>query len=429
MKALMIGDFDLDQFAPTTLTAAAAIGTAVSAGILFNAPGTACVCLAAAWAYRQAKTRHQRDGYWLASPYRFQEADVQATPVAKLNFDKDLTTLYRDVYDTEQVMVSREDASQYNIHVIWHDDINIRSKLSVIARRLGIQSTPGKKGEDSIPVIFVDVWRAGCSALLIQKHPDTWGKPITFNPSAITQGKPRAYIGKAISGEDIIIDHEKEHGALVAGASGSGKTEVFVAHHKSMQLSGLNPKCIVIDLKGTPQLRRLKVDKYITDIEAAIEQMRLIKAVLESRMETYSRHDCDNIWQYRKRVDATEQPYCLYLDELAVLSRAAKAAGKDDTAAEAMDILAALAQLGRSSGLIMMVGMQHPLAEDIPTTIRNQLMIRIVLAVADDSAAKVAGIPGAQNQPMQGAMMVRHGNRIQIGRGAYIESTPKGASK
>ena len=364
-------------------------------------------------------TRPQR-GYWLIKP-----VDPVVTRIEKphtVTFDPALTKLYRGIFETENIMVSLEDASQYQIHVIWHNGLNIASKIVAIALSLGIKSLPGKTGKEAIPVILFEVWRSGCSAILIKKHPDQWGDPVTFKPEKLTNGKPRAYIGDAIDGEAIVIDHGIEHGALVAGTSGSGKTEVFVAHHRSFQLNGTNPKSIIIDLKGTPQLRRLKVDKYITDIETAIEQMRLIKAVLEVRMETYSRADCDNIWQYRKKVDPKEQPYCLYLDELAVLSRTAKAAGKDEPAAEAMDILAALAQLGRSSGLIIMVGMQHPLADDIPTPIRNQLMIRIVLAVADDSAAKVAGIPGAQNQPMQGAMIVKHANRIQIGRGAYIPS-------
>ncbi len=405
-------------------TFGASVGQSLAAGII------TAVTVAIGRGIETAQARRgcilKQGGVLIKEPW--EDAKQQTNTV---RFDATLTMLYQSVYETSQINVSAEDASQYSIHVIWHDDINIRAKLGVLARRLGIQSIPGRKGEDAIPVIYVDVWRAGCSAILIQKQPDQWGNPVAFDQAALTNGKPRAFIGTAISGEPIVIDHEKEHGVLIAGASGSGKTEVFVAHHKSMLLSGIDPVIYIIDLKGTPQLKRLKSDCYISktrdendtvipDIKTALNLMRGLVNELSERMECYSAADCDNIWQYRKRKNANEHPIVLYIDELAVLSRAAKLAGKDDDTAKIMDVLAELAQLGRSGGLIIVAGMQHPLAEDIPTTIRNQLMIRIVLAVADDSAAKVAGILGAQNQPMQGAMMVKHGNRIQIGRGAYI---------
>ncbi len=421
--------FDWNIFYPRNLLEGLTLLLAAAIWSFFGLLYTALMLTVISYSFWISATRFQR-GYWFFKPTT-RPATRSTTAGNPVNFDKDLTQLYRDVFNTEKVMVSLDHASQYDIHIIWHDDLNITARLGTLARRLGIESLPGKKGQEAIPVIFFEVWKAGCSALLIKKKPDNWGEPVRFKPETLTKGKPRAYIGDTINGDPIIIDHALEHGAGVFGTSGSGKTEVFVVHHASMQLTGLNPEMHIIDLKGTPQLRRLSNDSYIStttdeqgetvaDMHGVYELLQALNNRLAERMTRYTQADCDNIWQYRKKVDNKERPICLYVDELAVLSRAAKTARKDDPITNIMAQLASLAQLGRSGGLILLVGMQHPIATDLPTTIRNQIMTRIVLAVADADAASVAGIPGAQNQPMQGAMMVKHGNRVQIGRGAYI---------
>lgn len=429
------GKLDLDQFYPEN-TLQTVISTALLAGgaLMADAAGapaggafaTGLLALGCGWLARQALTSWKRDNCLLGS-------DLEQWPYNKpknAEQDGELTEIYREIFETDDISVKLEDASQYHIHVIHHRGLNINNKLVAIALRLGIESLPGKRGAEAIPVILFEVWRAGCSAILIKKHPDEWGGPVAFKPEHLTQGKPRAYIGDAINGQPIIIDHAIEHGALVAGTSGSGKTEVFVAHYKSMKLTGLNPEIHILDLKGTPQLRRLPADSYIStarnddgdiapDLQGAYELMHALTLRLAERMKNYTDANADNIWQYRKQ-HSDERPICLYIDELAVLSRSAKTAERDSPVSNIMDTLASLAQLGRSSGLILLAGMQHPIADDIPTPIRNQLMTRIVLAVADADAAKVAGVPGAQHQPMQGGMIVKHANRIQIGRGAYI---------
>lgn len=337
--------------------------------------------------------------------------------------DIELTETYRSIYKTDDVVVEVRDADQYSIHVVYHDDLNLSGKITALARRLGIRSKVGSKGADAVPVIVVDVFDKGCSAIMIPKPQEAWGEPVPMDTGALQQGKPIAHVGRAVTGESIIVDFRLEHGALVAGTSGSGKTEVFVAILKSLQAASLPMESHVIDLKGTPQLKRIGADNYIsTDPEAAIECMEALSARLKERMDKYSRADCDNLWQYQKRVDAAEKAIVLMVDEWAVLSRLT---GKDEETGDkqadrAKRIMSELAQLGRSGGLILVVGMQHPLADDLPTTIRNQLMIRIVLAVADRNAAEVTGIPGAQHQPMQGGMMVRHGGDLTVGRGVYL---------
>lgn len=384
-------------------------------------------------------------GAWVAERYtRFPDHDsnegyhplTDPPPNKKARkgmMDSELTATYRSVYKDESIVVNREDASQYYVHVIHHDDTNITSRLGVLARKLNIQSIAGKKGADSIPVIFFEVYRAGCSALLIQKRSTDWGKPVGFDKSAIVDGQPIAYIGKSIDGQNITINHKIEHGVLVSGASGSGKTEVFVVHHKSLIASGLNPLIYILDLKGTAQLKRLKSDIYIApsvdedgvvnvDIEAVYDFLAELSTDLAKRMNKYTEANCDNIWDYRKKVDDTERPISLYIDELSVLSRAARSAENGSRIKKIMDVVAGISQLGRSSGLVEMVGMQQPLAEDIPTSIRAQLMARVVLSVENTKAAEIAGIVGAENQPMQGAMMVKHCKQITIGRGAYIQS-------
>lgn len=423
--------FDWQLMHPQNIRHGLSILLAVALFAFFGMTYTMWAILIISYAYWITATRHQR-GYWLFKPEEEHEI-IHPSVATQQRFDPDMTALYRKIFETDEVMVSIEEASQYQIHIIWHKGLNINGKLVSIALRLGIESLPGKRGAEAIPVILFEVWKAGCSALLIKKHPDQWGDPVTFKPEHITQGKPRAYIGDAINGQPIIIDHAIEHGALVAGTSGSGKTEVFVAHHQSMIMCGIPAEIYVIDLKGTPQLARLKATRYISktideetgdsipDLKGAYELLEHINNRLSKRQDKYAAANCDNLWQYRKH-HPEEPMIILYVDEIAVMARAAKAAKSDDPVFNIFNLFANVSQLGRSGGLIELGGMQHPRADELPTSIRNQLMTRIVLAVADTDAAKVAGVPGAQHQPMQGGMIVKHANRIQIGRGAYIPS-------
>ena len=354
--------------------------------------------------------------------------------------DARLTGIYREVFKTDEVMVEVRESSQYRVHVIYHDDLPIWTKMAVLARKIGIKSKPGQKGSESIPVVYIDVFEPGASAIMIPKHKSEWGDTVVLRQDILRVGIPVVHLGDAVDGTPMLADFRIEHGMLVAGTSGSGKTEVFVAAYKSLESAGLVQNAIIIDLKGTPQLSRVGAAKYITRrmdehsfefmeleemleyiasspaLDDALSELARINADLMQRMRKYMNADCDNIWAYRKKVDPNEQPIVLFIDELAVLSRISDKQKRD----AAMSLLASIAQVGRSGGLILTVGMQHPIADDLPTTIRNQLMIRCVLAVADGKAAEVTGIQGAQNQPMQGGMMLRHAGDLQIGRGVYL---------
>ena len=376
--------------------------------------GLACV---GAYVAHRFETRWMRDGWFGDAPDKISDSTVAG-------LDIELTQTYRGLFGDE-VAVERRDSSQYEVHVIYHDDAPIWGKLTVLARKLGIKTRAGQQGANAVPVVFIDVFDKGCSALLIPKHHTQWGAPVALDPSVLQAGKPIAHVGTSIDGLAMTVDFSLEHGVLVAGASGSGKTEVFVAIYRSLELAGVKGTRTVIDLKGTSQLYRLGADQYISKVkgesaEATLDRvLAVLKGIdddLTERQLKYREAGCDNLWQYQRRVDANEGATILMIDELAVLSRIEDGEKRK----YAMNLLASIAQLGRAGGLIWVVGMQHPLADDLPTKIRNQLMTRIVMAVADAKAAEVAGIPGAQWQPMQGGMLLKHGGEITAGRGVYL---------
>lgn len=325
--------------------------------------------------------------------------------------DADLTELYKVVLDDETALVERHQSDQYDIHVIYNQDPDaIRSRMTKIARKLGLKPEQ---------LMYYPVWGQGSSAILAHRPQVDW-EPVPFDPHAVVPGRMILQAGRSITGQTITYNRETYPHALIAGETGAGKTEAMVADIQAAQATGLNPQIYVIDPKNTPQLKRLTAQQYVNDAQWGIELLESIVGYCEERLNRYSDAGCDNYWQYRERVNQNERPLMLYVDEVAELVSPDVATDPKEAkqlAAKALALITRLVQKYRSAGLFVTLGMQHPLADVLTTNIRNNLGIRIILSVADHHAARVAGVPGAENLPMQGGLILKEGKNLTYGRG------------
>lgn len=328
--------------------------------------------------------------------------------------DAALTELYKAVLDDETALVERHQSDQYDIHVIYNQDPDaIRSRMTKIARKLGLKPEQ---------LMYYPVWGQGSSAILAHRPQADW-ESVPFDPHAVVPDRMILQAGRSITGQTITYNRETYPHALIAGETGAGKTEAMVADIRAAQATGLNPQIYVIDPKNTPQLKRLAAQQYVNDAQWGIELLESIVGYCEERLNRYSDAGCDNYWQYRDKVDSSERPIMLYVDEVAELVSPDVAADPKEAkqlAGKAIALITRLVQKYRSAGLFVTLGMQHPLAEVLSTNIRNNLGIRIILSVADHHAAKVAGVPGAENLPMQGGMILKEGKNLTYGRGVFV---------
>jgi len=339
-------------------------------------------------------------------------------PSRRGDVDPELSGLYKKVLNDEEAFAVRHQSEQYDIHVIYNDDPNgIKNKLTKIALKVG------QKPEE---LMFYPVWKQGCSAVLVHRPEEEWQKGVVgFDQAAVLKGRMILQAGRSITGETMLYNRETYPHALIAGETGAGKTEAMVADLYAARATGMNPRVVIIDPKNTPQLKRIKAVQYTNDAEEGIQFLHDVVNDCEERLNRYSSAGCDNFYQYRKQ-HPSERPLCVYIDEVAELVTPDVSTDKKKAkqiADKALALITRLVQKYRSAGLFVTLGMQHPLAEVLSTNIRNNLGIRIILSVADQVAAKVAGALGAENLPMQGGMILKVGKRLTYGRGIYLQNS------
>ena len=414
--------FDL---APVGFTDTALPATSLLSGTLLahaaNLPVGDCLLAGAATALvmvigRRFETAQQRRGCLLKEGGVFIR-EAWETESRKGNVDPELSKIYKKVLGDDNTFVELRQSEQYNIHVVYNDNPkNVRANLEKIAIQLNV---------DPIQMIFRPVWGRGCSAVLTHRPKEEWmyGKQaVAFDESAVIPGRMILQAGRSITGETMTYDRELYPHALFTGESGAGKTEAMVADIYASRKTGLNPIVYIIDPKNTEQLSACNPDIYENDAVNAISLLESVVKTCEKRMTDYRAAGCSNFFKYREK-HPSERPICLYIDEVAemvspdVCTDKAKAKKISDAA---LALITRIAQKYRSVGLFMSLGMQHPLAKVLTTNVRNNIGIRIALSVQDHDAAKVAGVPGSENLPMQGAMIVKLAKEVTYGRGVYL---------
>lgn len=201
-------------------------------------------------------------------------------------------------------------------------------------------------------------------------------------------------VGKNISGETIIKSLPKMVHMLVAGSTGSGKS-VFL---HSILLS-LMYKCspsqlrfILIDPKrveftiysGMPHMM---LPNAVSNCDKAINALGWAVKEMERRFDTFQTLSVQNIEDYNhcQQVKSGEYPKIPYIviviDELNELMMTGKK--------EVEEKITRLSQLGRASGIHMIIATQRPSADVVTGTIKNNLPTRVAFALQSGIDSRV----------------------------------------
>lgn len=223
-----------------------------------------------------------------------------------------------------------------------------------------------EKGKASVPdrVTFLDMYRVGnVGALEIMNH---WGT----NSSDKTLAAP---IGLKAGGEAFCLDiHEKYHGChgLVAGTTGSGKSEFLQAYILSMMInySPNEVAFVLVDFKGGDMARPFLKSPHLAATISNLSGNTLHRALISLEAEVKNRQSIFNrsaemlgvdkidINSYHKyfKDKKLKQPLphlIIVIDEFAQLK---------SQHPEFMSKLVDIAQVGRSLGIHLILATQRP---------------------------------------------------------------------
>lgn len=168
-------------------------------------------------------------------------------------------------------------------------------------------------------------------------------------------------------------DSSKTPHMLIAGVSGSGKS--YCLYHIMFTVLANNCEMYVIDRKRdiakiSNVISSENVASEINDIKDLLNKVNHLMIEREKEIESLSSD--------KFSVDFTDydmKPLYLIIDEMsAMLSELDNKEQK-----ELMKIIKNIAQRGRSAGVVLVVSMQQPNAQNLPTEIRDQIGFKLIL--------------------------------------------------
>lgn len=215
---------------------------------------------------------------------------------------------------------------------------------------------------------------------------DIWSEfPVGASPLAF-------WLGKDITGRAVLADLTRLVHVLIAGTTGSGKSQCINAIVSSILLRATpdDVRLILIDPKkvelshfdGIPHL----LAPVVTSHKAASAVLQNVVHEMERRYESMLRTDnAQNIRELNKKLRRLGEPPLPYVvvvvDELADLMMVAPA--------EVEHAIIRLGQLGRAVGIHMLVATQRPSVDVVTGLIKTNVPSRIAFAVSSQTDSRV----------------------------------------
>lgn len=219
---------------------------------------------------------------------------------------------------------------------------------------------------------------------------------ITWQDSYLPQNESVFALGKTIAYENVEIDIDKQPMILLAGSTGSGKTNLAICLCQQALLRGADVK--VIDFKGIDffDLRR-KGAEILTDPEGIIATLHGTFAEIEYRRELFTSAETENLTAYREKMGNGMNRIVILIDECAMLSNFGVSKEAKLFSAEIIDLLSGIARVGRAYGVHLIISTQRPDQNAVPGSIKSNMDIRIC-GKADTTLSEIVLGDGRANQ-------------------------------
>jgi S-DNA-T family DNA segregation ATPase FtsK/SpoIIIE len=229
-------------------------------------------------------------------------------------------------------------------------------------------------------------------------------------------------LGKDISGKPVVTDLLKMPHLLVAGATGSGKSVsintmvmsmLYKATPAEVKMLMIDPK--LLELSAYEEIPHL-ISPVITNPKEAAEALKKMVIEMERRYRVLAERAARDIEKFNlKAQDEEKLPYIVVIiDELADLMFTA--------ASDVEDSIARLAQMGRASGIHLILATQRPSVDVITGIIKANFPARISFQVSSKVDSRtILDSHGAETLLGRGDMLLLlPGARITRIHGALI---------
>ena len=190
-------------------------------------------------------------------------------------------------------------------------------------------------------------------------------------------------IGRDENGKRIFFDLVKAPHILAGGSTGSGKS-VFLNNCVLSLIYGAKSALCMIDVKKV----EFSIYEEIPNLAAPIayttkDAKKLLKDLcytMDSRYDTLKKHSCRNLQEYNEKTGGKMQYITLFIDEIADLFM-------QDKSIE--PLVVRLAQLGRASGIHLIIATQRPDSTIVSGLIRANIPTRVCFAVQKATDSRI----------------------------------------
>ncbi len=216
-------------------------------------------------------------------------------------------------------------------------------------------------------------------------------------------------LGEDVSGQPIVIDLGLMPHLLISGATGSGKSVcmnaiicclLFNNTPDDLQMLMVDPKMVeLVGYNGIPHL----LTPVVVDIEQVVGALAWVTRQMDDRYKTFNEMGVRNLEEYNRRVSRLKNKdplpvLVVFVDELADLMMVAPD--------EVERSLCRLAQMGRATGIHLVVATQRPSTDVVTGLIKANFPARISFAVTSQTDSRVIlDQGGAENLLGRGDML------------------------
>ncbi|EGQ3525141.1 DNA translocase FtsK [Staphylococcus pseudintermedius] len=225
------------------------------------------------------------------------------------------------------------------------------------------------------------------------------------------ESKLTVAMGNRINNEPLLMDIAKTPHALIAGATGSGKSVsinsilislLYRNHPEELRLLLIDPKMVELaPYNGLPHL----VAPVITDVKAATQSLKWAVDEMERRFKLFAHHHVRNISAFNNKVNYDQRipKIVIVIDELADLMMMAPQ--------DVEQSIARLAQKARACGIHMLVATQRPSVNVITGLIKANIPTRITFMVSSSVDSRTILDSGGAER------LLGYGDMLYLGSG------------
>ncbi|HFJ4975577.1 TPA: DNA translocase FtsK [Staphylococcus aureus] len=225
------------------------------------------------------------------------------------------------------------------------------------------------------------------------------------------ESKLTVAMGYRINNEPLLMDIAKTPHALIAGATGSGKSVcinsilmslLYKNHPEELRLLLIDPKMVELaPYNGLPHL----VAPVITDVKAATQSLKWAVEEMERRYKLFAHYHVRNITAFNKKAPYDERmpKIVIVIDELADLMMMAPQ--------EVEQSIARIAQKARACGIHMLVATQRPSVNVITGLIKANIPTRIAFMVSSSVDSRTILDSGGAER------LLGYGDMLYLGSG------------